>query len=1240
MQIIIFICFLITEAAFAQQVPNPTPDVRTGFYRGQLVTYEVIDGLAIWDGDIIIGTEHELLSETPVKVPKAGSHREVLSLQDSETLWPGGVIPYQIDPNQENPNILAAIEHWEQNTPIRFVERTTQENWVFFTTGVDNCASHLGMIGGQQSIFSPGQRCDLKDTVHEIGHAVGLLHEHTRNDRDCCLWISPALASFSPVIAQNSEKIGDLAGVSETGPYDYGSIMHYALGSFMRTIPPGIRLSEGGQRFKESYSTGLSPGDIDGVHRLYGSMPTKTTITANISSAGLQIEVDGEVYDAPYSFDWVPGSIHTISVPSPQPWGADGRYTFANWSDGGAQSHSVTATHETTVFIANFIYQNRSLRSVEPPDGGTIRLDPPSLDGFYPWISFLTVTAEPAEGFSFVRWGEANPEWTYGHSVNPAFGSGFGGVVRAVFTTEPRTLTTIDTNWPFDPNLPLHGQLPTIRVDGKDTQLPTKIAWEPGSKHMLDASSLLPPEDPRTRRSKHRFKQWSDGGAASHEITVPEGPSTITLLLHDPPPIENKPAGTGKIIEATVPHFGFPASLFITPTGVVPPPQLLEVRNAGSGILNYRIDTDQPWLSVFPNQGSVLEETDTIEIHANPANIEVGSFEGFITIAEQQSALGLESAQPVEVPVTLIILPREGPITHPHPTGPAATLPGKPPAPTVSTATPYSLTVEWTEPENTGTTITDYDVQYREVSSGSFTGAQHEGTGLRATLTGLSPDTVYEVQVRATNATGTGAWSESGEGRTSPLQTGDQTYYFPHLAVGDGWQTTITYLNYSSEEVICQTDFLSDQGSPLMVSFADKGTVVSRPDVLPPGGSVHQETNVALSPPLVPGWARATCSGPVKASLLYRRFEGGVPTGEAGVNAVEVPATRFITFAEQGEGQPGTGVAYANPSPIEAVITFTARDADGQTLASEDRRLSAGGHDAQNMAPLFGLSSFSGSLEVTSTAPIVSLSINTEAARVFSSLPPGDLDAAAQGSTTYYFPHLAVGDGWQTTITYLNYSSEEVICQTDFLSDQGSPLMVSFADKGTVVSRPDVLPPGGSVHQETNVALSPPLVPGWARATCSGPVKASLLYRRFEGGVPTGEAGVNAVEVPATRFITFAEQGEGQPGTGVAYANPSPTEAVITFTARDADGQTLASEDRRLSPGGHDAQNMAPLFGLSSFSGSLEVTSTAPIVSLSINTEAARVFSSLPPGDLDAAAQGSARSSQAPVQATSTTPYR
>ena len=446
---------------------------------------------------------------------------------------------------------------------------------------------------------------------------------------------------------------------------------------------------------------------------------------------------------------------------------------------------------------------------------------------------------------------------------------------------------------------------------------------------------------------------------------------------------------------------------------------------------------------------------------------------------------------------------------------------------------------------------------------------------------------------------------------------GKQIYYFPHLAVGAGWQTTISYISYSPEEVSCETDFLADDGSPLMVLFPGLGTVASRTDVLPPGGAVRQETNVDLRAPLAPGWARATCSGPVKASLLFRRYNSeGVPTAEAGVNATTVPATRFVTFAEQGEGQFGTGVAYANPSVTNAHLIFTARDAAGQTLASVNHNLPPGGHGAQNMADLFDLTSFSGSLEVTSTAPIVSLSLNFEADPVFSSLPPGEIDTSLQGSTTYYFPHLAVGARWQTTISYINYSPEEVTCQTDFLSDDGSSLMVSFAGLGRVVSRTDVLPPGGSVHQETNVDLSAPLAPGWARANCSGPVKASLVFRRRNSEeVPVAEATVNATTVPATRFVTFAEQGEGQFGTGVAYANPSATATVVTLAARDAAGQSLANVTRNLPPGGHGAQNMVDLFDLISFTGSIEVTSTKPIVSLSLNFEADPVFSALPPGE-------------------------
>ena len=93
--------------------------------------------------------------------------------------------------------------------------------------------------------------------------------------------------------------------------------------------------------------------------------------------------------------------------------------------------------------------------------------------------------------------------------------------------------------------------------------------------------------------------------------------------------------------------------------------------------------------------------------------------------------------------------------------------------------------------------------------------------------------------------------------------------------------------------------------------------------------------------------------------------------------------------------------------------------------------------------------------------------------------------------------------------------------------------------------------------------LSAPLAPGWALANCSGPVQASLLFRWYNSeGMPVAEAGVNAATVPATRFVTFAEQGEGKNGTGVAYANPSDTAALVTFTARDADGEVLAIEDQ------------------------------------------------------------------------------
>lgn len=121
-----------------------------------------------------------------------------------------------------------------------------------------------------------------------------------------------------------------------------------------------------------------------------------------------------------------------------------------------------------------------------------------------------------------------------------------------------------------------------------------------------------------------------------------------------------------------------------------------------------------------------------------------------------------------------------------------------------------------------------------------------------------------------------------------------------------------------------------------------------------------------------------------------------------------------------------------------------------------------------------------------------------------------------------------------------------------------------------------------------------------------------MLFREYANGVPLDEAGVNAETAPTTEFATFA-----QTNTGVAYANPSTTQsATITFTAYNNAGVRLGSPSITLGLLAHGASNIGPLLGLASFTGFVKVTSTIPIISLSLNFEVAPIFSSLPPGDL------------------------
>ena len=110
--------------------------------------------------------------------------------------------------------------------------------------------------------------------------------------------------------------------------------------------------------------------------------------------------------------------------------------------------------------------------------------------------------------------------------------------------------------------------------------------------------------------------------------------------------------------------------------------------------------------------------------------------------------------------------------------------PGKPAAPTVATAGSGELAVSWTAPTNTGPPISGYKLRHSTDGATWTEVTPSPATSTSHTLTGLTDGTAYQVQVRAANDEGNGAWSDSGTGTPQPGAPGQVTNLA--LTAGDG----------------------------------------------------------------------------------------------------------------------------------------------------------------------------------------------------------------------------------------------------------------------------------------------------------------------------------------------------------------------------------------------------------------------------------------------------------------------
>ncbi|HVN81309.1 MAG TPA: hypothetical protein VMW38_20130, partial [Terriglobia bacterium] len=225
-------------------------------------------------------------------------------------------------------------------------------------------------------------------------------------------------------------------------------------------------------------------------------------------------------------------------------------------------------------------------------------------------------------------------------------------------------------------------------------------------------------------------------------------------------------------------------------------------------------------------------------------------------------------------------------------------------------------------------------------------------------------------------------------------------------------------------------------------------------------------------------------------------------------------------------------------------------------------------------------------------------------------VPPAVQCQTTGATYSYYFAHIATGSIWRTTFTYVNLSDAYSTCDTSFYSDSGGPLKLSFGGIKTSIVHYSIQG-GGTLRGQTDSDPTGPVVTGWALGSCTGPMKASALFRSYKGDVPEAEGSVLASTNPASQFVTYSDQ-----ITGVAYANPLSTLSTVTFTARNSSGQRLATKSLILPGGNHGNFNVGAFLNLDSFpQGSLEVDATSPIILLSLDFESSPVFSALPPGE-------------------------
>jgi hypothetical protein len=280
--------------------------------------------------------------------------------------------------------------------------------------------------------------------------------------------------------------------------------------------------------------------------------------------------------------------------------------------------------------------------------------------------------------------------------------------------------------------------------------------------------------------------------------------------------------------------------------------------------------------------------------------------------------------------------------------------------------------------------------------------------------------------------------NERGEFLMTALPVSDlnvniaNTIILPHFVDGGGWTTQLVLANPSDLPLAGSIQFFSpgdaSQEATNLLMTLNGTTALRFQYLLKPRSAMRLET-ANTDPTFRVGSIRITpdngqITAPSTAALFFFK-RNGVTVSEAGVSGAPA-GTSFRTYAEASGndreiGFLETGLAFANPSGIPAVITLQLQTMSGQAVGSPVTfTLPANGQVAKFISQLFpaAVKPFRGFLTATATSPVGVTSLlcryNERLDFLFTTTPPRSGHQAV--GAPLIFTHISSGGGFATQL--------------------------------------------------------------------------------------------------------------------------------------------------------------------------------------------------------------------------------